>query len=333
MDLFAAPRPGLHAGDHEAPGPGQPPPPARAPRADHPAGLDDWGAPAPSTGPRRWLLMAAVVPWLVVVAIMVGSDRGAPATTPPPATAPTGRPADASATTPSAPRSPTPTAKPSTTPRATVPVVLDGSSGPSSRGAAEGVAVVTARAWLSSRPAGPTVGGLQPAPGADRRYVEHVVVESVDHPAPGAAVVTVRAVVLPVEGDRYGAAHQIRVAVPVDLGPDTATLAGAPWPLPVEDLAVAPPTTTPVEDPDLRLAAVDAVVAAGYRDVELDALERSSGWAHVARVTARAPGEDAPRDHVLWLRSDVGRLVVAGLAAPATTPPPTADAPTTEPTP
>jgi hypothetical protein len=116
----------------------------------------------------------------------------------------------------------------------------------------------------------------------------------------------------------------VRLAVPVALDPGGVRPAGAPWPLPVDDMAVTPPTTHPVDDPDLRLAAAEAVTTAGYRDVALTSLSRASGWPWVVHVRAHAPQEDVSRDHVLWLRPDVGRLVVAGTAAPADARPPDA---------
>lgn len=340
MSLFASDLPDDRVGGPEVPGPGRTPPPVRAPRTAR-VDLDDWGEAARGGGPRRWLLLAAVVPWLVVGAIIMTGERGDPsggaAADAPPAVAPTGT----TGTT-----APDPIATPTTDP--TVPVeatgapttgdpggslrVLASPTGPGMRGQAEGLALVVARSWLSTRPAGVPVEGLTPAPGADQRYVEHLAVEAVDHPARGALVVTVRAIVLPVEGDVYGAARHLRLAVPVVLDIDHPRLGGAPWLLPSSPVALDPPERAPVDDPDLMLAAVEAVGAVGYRDVELLELSRTDGWAWVAELQARAPEEDAVRRHEVWLRSDVGRLVVAGAAAPIAAPPPTAGSPDDDPT-
>lgn len=337
MDLWTTDLPD-DVGDPPVPEPGQTPPPARALRTHDRIDLEEWGAATPPRTSRRWLLVAAVVPWVVVVAIMLTGGRGR---------APTAQAGGiASDTAPTA--SPTPTMTPSATSSdasgsrppddgdevargGDTVLALSGEIGPSTRGQAEGVAIVVTRSWLSARPPGPGVDGLEPAPGAESRYVEHVAVESVDHPARGALVVTVRAVVLPVEGDSYGQAHQLRVAVPLTIDADHARPAGVPWLLPVDPPAVTLPQTAPVDDVDLQVTAAEAVTAAGYRDVSLTRLERTSGWAWVAVVEARAPTEQEAREHALWLRSDVGRLVVAGTAPPPPAAPPTAGTPTDTP--
>lgn len=329
MDLFADGLPGNRTGD-PAPEPEQSPPPVRAPRAGDPLDLGDWDAPAPRSTSRRWMLLAASAPWIVVVAILMTGPRSpgtsAPAasspapTTPDVASEPTTAPT--TATAPAATESAAPP-----TPEAAPEITMTGGTGPTTRGEAVGLAAVVARSWLSTRPPGVDVEGLEPAPGADGHYVEHLVVESLDHPARGALVVTVRALVLPVEGDAYGEGQQVRLAVPISLDADRARPAGTPWPLASDDLGVQVPTTAPVDDPDLMTAAAEAVTAAGYRDVALTALERTSGWAWIAHVEARAPGHEGVAAHAIWLRSDVGRLVVAG-----TTPPPPADPPGAAPT-
>ena len=333
MDLFASDLPGAPAaGDRTATGSGPPPPRDRTPSADDRIDLDAWtGAPDAGRSPRRWLLVAAVAPWIVLVAILA-TGREAPsdesrenAPVAPSAAAPS---STATAGTPTPSTAPTPAHGADAAPTPPGLVALGTPTGPSSRGEAVGTAVVAARTWLGSRPPGPALEGLTAEPGAEDRYVEHLVVESVDHPARGAAVVTLRAIVLPVEGDAYGDAQQVRLAVPVSLDADGAALAGTPWRLPAARAALDAPSTTPVEDPDLLLAATDAVQLAGYRDVELAELQRTDGWAWVAHVDAVAPGDDEVRRHAIWLRSDVGRLVVAGAPAP----PPT-DPTATEPTP
>lgn len=338
MDLFASDRPGHPAGATPAAEPGSTPPPARAPHAGDLA-LDDWDRPRDRMPPRRWLAVAAVAPWLVVVALLARGLVDGPAPK---------APDPASSEAPSAPTATasgaaTPTTAPSGTPATTSPATIATTATAGTtvgdRGRAVGLALSVARSWLSTQPSPLALDGIEPAPGADKRYLEHLAVESVDHPARGALVVTVRAVVLPIDGQAYGAAEVVRAAVPVrltDVGPRPG---GPPWWLPTEDIAPAPPTTEPVDDPDLQLAAVDAVTAAGYTDVQLDGLERTDGWAWIAHVRARAPGQDREGPHAVWLRSDVGRFVVAGTppprdrpaASPIHEPTPTPDAPTPAP--
>lgn len=327
MNLFGDDLPDP-VGDHQVPGSESPPPRTRTPRTRDHVDLDDWEVPAPRPGSRRWLLAAAVVPWVVVVAVMLsGPSPADPAEAP---ADPVGHVPTPSAAPPTGAEASSPPVEPPSDPTTGDAVggsivALGGASGPSRRGEAEGLAVVVTRAWLSARPGGPEIPGLDPAPGAADRYVEHLAVESVDHPARGAAVVTVRAVVLPVTGDSYGAPRQLRVAVPVVLDADAPRLAGAPWLLEVPALELAEPARAPVDDVDLQVAAAEAVTLAGYREVELISLDRTDGWAAIAVVSARAPGEDVVREHEVWLRSDVGRLVVAGTTAPpAGVAPPTA---------
>ena len=86
MNLFASDLPDDDVGDSQVPGSGRLPPHARTPRTDgRPPSLDDWGAPSPPERPRRWLLVAALVPWVVVVAVLLsGSREGVdPVTSPP----------------------------------------------------------------------------------------------------------------------------------------------------------------------------------------------------------------------------------------------------------
>lgn len=339
MDLFADDLPDMDVGGRSVPEPGQTPPPARAPHPSDRLNLGSWHAePSPHRTSRRWLLLAALAPWVVVAAILV-SDPRPPAPSPPPSTvdAPTTMPgsdAPAPTTSTEAPR-PDAATPGSSTPDVIAPpsASLAGSVAPDTRGQAVGLAAIVARSWLSTRPDGVPIEGLDASPGADSRYVEHLVVESIDHPARGAVVVTVRALALPVEGHAYGAGEQLRVAVPISLDADHARLAGPPWPLAVEDVTMEPPTAAPVDDADLQLAAAEAVMGAGYRDVALVSLERTSGWAWIATAEARAPGQDESATHVIWLRSDVGRLAVAGAPPPTAADPPAATPTTPVPSP
>lgn len=307
MDLFDDPATPADGGSR-ASGPGRPPPPARAPYAD------DWPGRSGQPQRRRVLLVAAALPWVVVAALLLGGGPTTDAPTPrPTAPVPTPTPSDGDGP----PRmAPVPDAsEPAATPPLGEVATASTAAGTSVTGRAAAVAVRVVRAWLSSHHAGEPPAGLGHAPGADTRYVEHVVVEGIDLPAPGALVVTVTALVLPVEQNRYGTFEVHRLAVPLRLDGAAVVLAGAPWPLPVEDLALGELTTNPVDDPDLQLAAAEALQDAGFRDVTVERLARSDGWPWVVNATARGPGEDQPRAHVVWLRADIGRLVVAGTTA------------------
>lgn len=316
MDLFDSTIPGTAGYTASEPGRTSPPP-ARAPHAGLSLDWDEVGRPPRR---RRGLLALAALPWVVVVVVLATRSEDPPAA-PPVESAP----APSAPAVPAASETTTePTravaAPPSATSSSPVqPVTAGVPTGPDTRGEAVGLALTAARAWLSQLPATMAIEGLAPSPGADQRYVEHVAVESVDHPAGGAAVITVAALVLPVEGEAYGAPYRVRLAVPVLLDGDHARLAGNPWPLRSQALAVtALPPGADLDDPDLLAAAAQALADAGYAQVDLARLERQAGWALIAHATAQGPGEPSPREHVVWLRSDVGRLVVAGTPTPPT---------------
>lgn len=174
---------------------------------------------------------------------------------------------------------------------------------------AAALAVVVARGWLTD--VDPRLHLDELTPVGTGRYVEHLVVEAVEVPAPEHAVVTLLAVLL--DGDDELVARVRRLGVPIAFGRDGAQPGGEPWWLPGPSLTARPPTTTPVDDPQELLAASEALAAAGYTDVALDRLERTDGPAALATVAARTPdGEQV--DGTVWLRWHVDRYVVAGLA-------------------
>ncbi|MBW3621519.1 MAG: hypothetical protein KY461_14845 [Actinobacteria bacterium] len=261
---------------------------------------------ATPTRPRGpWLFAAAAIPWLVVVALLVRPtgptpDAAVPATFPSPTETPT--PTDAAAGEVGG----APGASDDGDLRATI--TSSGALVAVDEDEARAVAVVAARRWLTT--VGP--GAADPGTSSDAVYAEHLVVEGVDHPAPGAAVVTVRAVVLRIEGGDYGATEVRRVAVPLRFDAGGASPAGTPYALPVDDPSLVPiETTEAIEDPDLLLVAGEALAAAGYRDISVVALHRTSSWPLV--VTADASVDDGPaRRLAVWLRPHLGRLVVAG---------------------
>ncbi len=323
-----------------APESGRHPPPARAPRAlapDEPDAWPGWAVDTPSReqAPRRWLLVTSVVPWVVFAGLMVTRAEGS--ATLPPAT-PTSAPSAPTAATPDVDTdTPTPVADPTRNapapPLTTSPPVRPAATSRASvdaRADAIAVGAAVVRLWLSTQPAARTVDGMGSAPGADGQYVEHVVVEHVDHPAGDLAVVTVLAITLPVADAGFGAPALVRVAVPVRMQPSATTIAGAPWLLPAPDLRVVPLVAQPnAGDDDLDLAADAAValVRAGYRDVEIRDLAATDSWALLATAVAIAPGTTTALEQTVLLRHELGGLVVAGHAAPpasAAVPNPTA---------
>jgi hypothetical protein len=302
------------------------PPPSRAPLA---GGGDDW-LPTARPSRARWLLIAAACPWVVLAAMFVG---GRPAASP---DAHTSVPADGPPPEMSvvAPEEPDPVAGQASEPGpADAPpqggaggadladlLVITSTEVPDTRTRAVGLAALAARTWLSSLPSAATIPGIGHHPNADHQYVEHVTIESIDQPARGAAVITIHALVLPVGSDGYGPPRAVRLAVPVAFDARDAWLAGQPWMLPTPDTVVRPLEATAIDDPDLQLAAIDAIERAGWQVTSLERLARTAGWPLVATARAIPPGHDDEVEVALWLRVEVDRLVVAGTAPAPDTP-------------
>jgi hypothetical protein len=93
-----------------------------------------------------------------------------------------------------------------------------------------------------------------------------------------------------------------------------AWLAGPPWLLATTDPQVRPFDPTPIDDPDLQLAAIDAIERAGWQVASLERLDHTPAWPLIATVRAIPPEHDVEVDAALWLRVEVDRLVVAGTA-------------------
>lgn len=299
--------------------------------------LPDWmdASPDEAVAPSRRLhrlLVLAAVPWLLVAGFLGWQRAGAP-------------PAEATAveTTPHAPTTDEPSAaepdgaepgdaepdgaepddagpdgaEPAATGTPPAPVTeqddvlvaeqwVGGWRHDPGDGATVAVATATARAWLTGL--GPPLRLADLTPSDGRRYAEHLAVEALERPAPGAAVVTFLAVVLEDGADE---ARLQRLAVPVDETEPQPRPAGPPWPLPVPDMAPRPPAPAEELDPELWPAAESALRAAGFHDAELRGLQRSAGWPVLASI--RTPGPDGPLDHVVWLRRHLDTFVVAGL--------------------
>lgn len=261
---------------------------------------------APGRG--RMLVVAALVPWLVVGAVVLRqSDVGG---TPPPTPTEVAEPVDSAAAVGTGDR-PSPVASGSSAPL-DEPALDAATAGlPRSAGPAQaaGVATLVARAWLSG--VGPDLD-VDIDPAGTGAYVEQLHAEDISWPAPGSAVVSLVAVLLESDGERYTRARAVRLAVPLRLDARGVRPAGAPWWLPPPDLAPDAPTWRPVDDPDIGATAGEALAAAGYADVAVEAVETSDVWPVRVRATAIAPGADERVAHTVWLREHLGELVVAG---------------------
>lgn len=268
--------------------------------------FEDWDLDAePAPAPRRrgpWLLAVGAIPWVVLTVVLLRPTAGGTASASGGASPQVSGVVDdpAPGATPGEPTVPAEVATVTAAATGAVPTVAE----------AGAVAVVVARGHLTG--VGPVLAVAGAAPAPDR-YVEHLAVESVVHPGPGAVVVTVLAVVLTIEDDRYDAVEVIRLAVPLTFDRTGASPAGPPWRLPPPDLGDRPLTVgEPIDDPVLLTEAGAAVTAAGYAVDDVVGLAATVSWPLVATVDATAPGEAAPRRHHLWLRSHLGELVVAG---------------------
>ncbi|MFA9430094.1 hypothetical protein [Egicoccus sp. AB-alg2] len=170
-------------------------------------------------------------------------------------------------------------------------------------GATVATATAVARAWFTG--VGPSLAIDGIAPTHADGYAEHLTVEALERPAPGAAVVTIAAIVLHAGDDAEVRLH--RLAVPVDETRDEPRPAGRPWPLPTRDPEVSTPTPTDELGREHWPAAERALSAAGYAQAELRGLQRTDGWPVLASVRT----EDG--DQVVWLRRHLHDFVVAGL--------------------
>ena len=298
-DIF----PGDLTGGFTTPDPGTPSPP-RSPQGP----VVDWTQDEPRRPRRLALLFVAAVPWLVLLLFLLrptADGAGAQEATTPADPDPTWQEASPTA-------GPTATATATPTPTTAAPTEYARVFGQTRSPAqvAGAIAVIVTRAHLGTAGPAPRVAGVEPGPPG--RYVEHVVVEAVDMPAPGAAVVTVVAVVLTASEDQYDGVELVRLAVPVVFDGSRAAPAGQPWRLPGPDLSAGALAPAPDDDPAVPAAATDALTTAGYLDITDLQVASGDGWPVVVQFRGVAPDQTEPRTHVLWLRRHLDRLIVAG---------------------
>lgn len=265
---------------------------------------DDWLDDLEPDRPRRRLsLVLSVLPWLVVAALLLLPGRlGAGATSEQAATdAPSA--ATEPTTGPDASEAPAEEARAG---RGDDPAVQrdargsDPGTGPDLQLAA--AATIVARSWLTGVEPTLEVVGLEPDPPV-ARYAEHLVVETIDAAGNDRAVVTLLAVVL--SGDGWLDAEVLRVAVPLVVEPTGPRAAGSPWLLPAPMLASTSLELEPLEDPDLLLAAHDALVSAGFVTPVVLALRASSDGVVVVEL-------DDPDAPAVWLHPTDDGFRVAG---------------------
>lgn len=289
---------------------------------------------APPTGRRRSaLLFAAIVPWAVVAALLlVGrwnadgiADAAADPTTSP-------SPIGDARETPGQSARPGDGASDAGSGAADDGAADDGAAGDGDvpvatelrgtwrvgpgDGDAAAVAVAVARAWLTGIDPRAAIHGITPV--SEHTYLEHAVVEAVERTGPDTAVVSLLAVLLDREGER-NEVRTGRLSVPIAFAEDGVRPAGTPWWAATPDLRPAVPTSQPVDDPDVQLAAVDALVYAGFRELDLQALGRTDAGPWIATVRGLAP-DGSPIDGDVWLRPHLDGFVVAGASLQPATP-------------
>ncbi len=255
-----------------------------------------------TTGRRRLIVASATLPWVIVLAVVL-LPRQTITVDPP-------RPAEDSRSAASAvASSQTPVTNP-----AEFPSVIDEPAGvgelvvtemrggwrntPGQR-AAGAVATASAYRWLAELE-GPPPTDADPRTTPSHR---HLVVEAVEQLDDQLAVVTLMSVRANGTSERFG------VGVWIDR--DHARPAGDPWRLPELTAEVDPFDVEPVDDPLVAQAVHEALIRAGYQDVELHAVERTSSWPWRAHVDAVTPAGD-PVDTPVLLRRHLDGYVVAG---------------------
>jgi hypothetical protein len=127
-----------------------------------------------------------------------------------------------------------------------------------------------------------------------------VIIEAVERPGLAAAVITL--LIAPAGAIEGAPLH--RIAVPILLGEDGASLGGTPWELPPPTHELREIAGVAVDDARLVASAREALDAAGIDGSSLIALEATDGWPFIAR-TAAGPHP--------WLRWHIDRFVVTGL--------------------
>lgn len=181
-------------------------------------------------------------------------------------------------------------------------------------GHAASTAQLVALGWLGS------VGPSLDMPALDMPeppvtgYVDQLLVEDIDYSIPPTVIVTLTGIVLQPddEGTAYERTRVVRLAVPVRVDGDGAHPAGAPWLLAPPETDVRTASWRRIDDPGIATAAGEALTTAGYRQIQIDAVERGQNWPLRVRVTAVAPGGDTAAEHIVRLRDHLGDLIVAG---------------------
>ena len=135
-------------------------------------------------------------------------------------------------------------------------------------------------------------------------YVDHVVAEQV-RMLGDVAVVTVLASVLEGSAGVWHERRTARFGIAMAVRGDGLRPVSQPWPLPPPDLSIdAAPPGMPVEDTDAHDAALEALEAAGYTDVELRVLTRHPFGVLVAELDGLGPDDRIQQRLGVWLTDE-----------------------------
>lgn len=259
-----------------------------------------WDDPPQAAAPRsRRLVALAVLPWAVVVVLGALAATALHPTSP--SSGPQARPGAETAPHPARRE---PSRPPSRDPTEAGPA--GSASTAASRWSTE--RLLGAAAALAVRTA--DLGGR-----GERRYVDLALPEEVAWYG-RTAVVTVGAVVLEGTPDAWHTVRPARYAVPVGVVDGRAVVLGGPW-----ALAIAEPLSDEGDEGDEGgWAPADvspddvarAAQAAGYADVDVEAVDEREDLAGMARaqIHARGPEEESARAHELWLATDPSVVVL-----------------------
>jgi len=240
---------------------------------------------------KRILLAAAILPWLIVIAVLLTPRSAATTSVQPP-------------TEPVHPAIPQPdTAIPNLPPVYSAPSlapVIQPSL--AHRAEIEALALLIASEYLRS-----------PEQAFEDMVFEQLVVEAVDTTSPSVAIVAVLAQFRTVEGTAI-----LRLAVPVGTGQTSVARSLPPYQLPGNYIGTQLPDVDQLTQVSSHTAADKALSAAGYQNADVVRFFIAPGWPALAVVSIDTP--IGPQETIVLLHDTGDGYVVAGASPTAIQP-------------